>query len=611
MNTLPRNPCLLLAVLILAGLLGCEDSASVWVEDDQTVEDHAQPPPHIVHACTLPDEERFCAAGCEPYEECGDCGCQLNCGTNRDWGSIHLAELAQTNIALPPDFTLTQHEAASAATFSNEANTVFGFTLLTKAESENAEKESSLNLVAIAQAGNLPTVAFSQLFWVPDALWNELESIPDALRSTGVRARIVFSYGEGSPNPSPTAKDPAALRDALVSAISGQPFASSESSPDCSRLQVYWLAQLRPDGMLSTSAVLTCATNFDADEGLRFVFEDLFNNTLAPVLSLSSRCEELELPRYGHSKIDFLWVVDNSSAMANVQAHVAEAAAEFYQYLVDSGADARVGVTTTEAYGLIEGSPLGATLDHDELLDRQSGLRGLGFLSPSTPDTGALFEQYVTWDPGCEALDANGLPTGSKHANLCGSNAPDGLESGAFVLERTLADPRESYRLRPDSKRIIVWLSNRENQAVEGLTPTDPGWAPIIEGYVERYDALNVIGFAFVSQEPGVCAEDVNPNGQFGWSYAEVANATRGGVGNICRPFSLIDFFARNEYPIHRIMLTGLPIGPSIQVLINGEVIERSHTLGWNYDQAVNAIVFSGIDRELVSHLVVSYSTWE
>ncbi|OIP36926.1 MAG: hypothetical protein AUK47_14515 [Deltaproteobacteria bacterium CG2_30_63_29] len=610
----------LAALLLLAALLGCEDSANVWVEDDQTIDSatdesladlaDTQPPLDVAPTCSLSEPEKTCAASCAPHEECGDCGCQLNCGPPHDWGSVHPAEFAQTKVALPLGYTMTQQEAASAATFSKASDGVFGFTILTKAGSLNAEQENSLHLIAVAKAGNLPTVAFSQLFTTPDALWSALESLPDELRASGVRARIFFSYGEGM-NPGVPSKDPAALRDEIVSTISGQEVSTGESSLSCERVQASWLAQLRPDGMLSTSAVFTCAANFDADERLRFVFEDLFNNTVAPVLALGSHCEELGPFVFEHGKIDFLWVVDNSSAMASVQTEVAESAAAFYHSLADSGGDIRVAVTTTEAYGLIEGSPLTATLDHDELLDRQSGLRGLGFLSPSTPDSRAFFEQYVTWDQDCEALDANGLPAGPQHANLCGSDSPDGLESGALVLERILADPRESYRLRPDSLHVVVWVSNRESRAVAGLTPTDPGWAPIIEGYVERYDALNARGFAVISEESGVCGVDVNPYWHpSDWSYAEVAYASGGGVGNLCAPFSFTDNRIQNESPPLRAPLTGLPIGPSIQVLFDGEVVERSHTLGWNYDRATDAIVFPGIDLER-AHVVVSHSTWK
>jgi len=542
------------------------------------------------------------------------------------------AQFSGSNMAMPKGYTINQHQAAAAATFTNNADGSFGFIVKTDATSSNAEQENSQSLVKVAQAGNLPTVTFSKLFKTPEdpPLWDKLQFIPQDLRVTGVRAQIVFSYGAGSPNASSATKDPATLRDQIVSAISGQAVTTGESAAACDRIRVYWIAQLRGDNSLITSGILTCATNFDANEALQFAYEDLLSGTIvAPgnYNPVDFKCEDM-IPQSEAGKVDFLWVIDNSGSMADEQNNVAVTAQKFMQTLAASEVDWRLGVTTTESYGIAGGLPLGTPLDHDELLDQATGLRGVGFLTPTDVDATALFTQYVTFDQGCLKTDSNGTPIAPEDSNVCGFGWEEGLESGAVVLERTLIETRASHKLRADSKRIVIWVSDEEVQAVkldnkiDSIGSSDPRWPGIIGGYISRYKALSAIGFAIVgdvgNEFGGVCqglpaTGSAIVGAQYGQSYVEVANATEGAVGIICNDDlqDTIDAIIRvaiamaSEY-----QLVGYPISSSIRVAVDGHVIPRSHTSGWNYDVTTNSIVFFGVNITLESRISVAYLMW-
>jgi len=328
----------LVALVFLLG--GCDDSAKTSVSDTlEVAEDQADDEVlvDIVTTCKLPGAaeaqlvDGVCTVvscleglsdcrpeveGCETYtsDYCGSCG--VVCGPNKVCGVAGCepgpictrdlldsitptpAQFAATNLAMPQGFTITQHQAARAATFSNSAAAAYGFIVLSEAGGANPEKEFSDKLVAALVAGNVPIVNFSQLFTLPDAQWDRLESFPVELEVTGVRSQVTFAYGAGSPNESVSSKEPEVLRDELVSALSGQPVSTGESSASCEEIQAVWLTELRADNSLITAVLLTCAANLERkNEPLQFTFEDLLSGTtvVPPALRATDfHCDELE-----------------------------------------------------------------------------------------------------------------------------------------------------------------------------------------------------------------------------------------------------------------------------------------------------------------------------
>ena len=342
----------LVALVFLLG--GCDDSAKTSVSDTlEVAEDQADDEVlvDIVTTCKLPgaaeaqlvegvctvvscedgyfdcqpeeptcepSEEWNCGVGCESLSSTLNCGgCGVVCGPNQVCGvdgceatsvvctrdlldsvAPTPAQFAATNLAMPRGFTIMQHQAAAAATFSNSAAAAYGFIVLTEAGGANPQKEFSDKLVAALVAGNVPIVNFSQLFTLPDAQWDRLESFPVELEVTGVRSQVTFAYGAGSPNESVSSKEPAVLRDELVSALSGEPVSTGEFSASCEEIQAVWLTELRADNSLITAVLLTCAANLERkNEPLQFTFEDLLSGTtvVPPALRATDfHCDELE-----------------------------------------------------------------------------------------------------------------------------------------------------------------------------------------------------------------------------------------------------------------------------------------------------------------------------
>src|SRR5690606_8663805 len=206
----------------------------------------------------------------------------------------------------------------------------------------------------------------------------------------------------------------------------------------------------------------------------------------------------------------------------------------------------------TEAYGIDGGLPSGGDLAHDELLDTATGLRGVGFLSSTDQDAAWLFRQYVTFDSGCMKTD--GTPGGRliapPAANGCGFGFEEGLDSGLIVLERAQNETRPAYQLRPEARRIVVWVTDEEDQEVkldapffESVGPNDPRWQPLVDSWISRYQGLNAIGFAIAGDagtgNGGICQPLPNSGSaifgaQHGETYIAVANATGGASGSIC-----------------------------------------------------------------------------
>jgi len=124
------------------------------------------------------------------------------------------------------------------------------------------------------------------------------------------------------------------------------------------------------------------------------------------------------------SKIDILWVIDNSKSMIEEQQNLADNLASFFRFLDEGKVDYQIGVTTTDAVGnagRLVGSP--------------------AILTPSTP--GVL-----------EAFQANVRVGTSGRA----------LEQGLAAAEAALASPNQKF-LRPDAFLFVIFVSDENDHS--------------------------------------------------------------------------------------------------------------------------------------------------
>jgi hypothetical protein len=553
------------------------------------------------------------------------------------------AQFAFSTVALPEDYVLTQHSDAKAMTFTNANDKAYGLVIATVAGSSNPGLENSTNVLKVARGANgsigdaddnVPTISYSTEFTAPS---NSTTEYPLITPVNGVQVKAIFSYGPGEPNSNVNSRSPAELRDQIASSISGKTVSTSDTAEPCSKITAYWLAQLRTDPwtvdrpggtpQLVTTVILTCDENLSNAE-LGFLFSDVLSGTQTAPGNYSTdkkyadfKCQTMPAQASG-GEVDFLWVIDNSGSMADEQTSVANTASKFMDSLITAGVQWRIGVTTTETYLLWNDPP--DPIAHDKILDSPTGLRGAGFLRYDENDARQLFEQYVRFDQGCIKTDGSAPP----NSNVCGTGLEDGLASGYLVLDATTTDVRDSYKRRNSAKVVVVWVSDEEIQPVKlddptiPITPEDPRWQPIIDGYVAQYQRHEALGYAIVGdqlkEKGGICSQlDSSPSAiegaQYGQSYLQVASALDGGSGSICAPDlqPTIDAMIKEIIGVASVYeLDGYPIASSIRVAIDGEIKERSNTKGWDYDPKNNTITFYGTPFTEASTIVVSYLMW-
>lgn len=527
------------------------------------------------------------------------------------------AATANANLALPPEYVITPEVAAQGARFSSPAAGVFGYVVKTAGASTVAAGNGA-NIAKIVQGGNRPINEFAREFQT----WSNA----DLASRPAIRNQLLFDY----------AKDAAVLRDEVFSAVSGTTISSGESGGSCSAVVGWQMAELRSDGSLVTVGVFTCRSNFDNSPELQFLFTDVLGSTILAPGNFNPegfRCETLAGQPGG--KVDFLWVIDNSLSMGDEQQNVASTAAQFMDTLARSGVDWRVGVTTTESWVLsvdtqeVFGVSLDELIGHDELFDRCSGLRGQGFVAGN--DAISLFGQYVTTDANCIDGVQDGIaPAG---ANVCGIGAESGLQSAVTVINNTAAGvstcPAPNYRLRDDAEVVVVIVSDEEDFFFKEpiqvgrdtyWVPMDPNSPDRAQFTADTVDAFNGVGipiFSIVGDQGvssgGTCPDfDGLAGAEYGLGYIDVAAGTGGAFGSVCNNNlqNTIDAIVSAGIGVASgYVLSNAPITPSIRVAVNGQIVPRSRTNGWDYNADSNAIVFFRNLSELDT-VAVGYKIW-
>ena len=546
------------------------------------------------------------------------------------------AAQASSNLALADGFSLAyQEQGVPAMTFSNSSINFYGATVEITGNYNTAEQANALAIVATAlgfdnTAGtaddNLPTVSIQRSFALPSTAWKNVTLTVPAL--TGVRASIDFSNS--------ASKDLASLRDEIASALSGVAIDSNETGATCTTPRATWNAQLRNNSTLVVTFLLACAEDLDANPSHEFYQDDVYGGTIIAPNSYKPqlpRCEGMDVVMEG-GKADFLWVIDNSGSMADEQENVADTVTKFMETLQKTGVDWRIGVTTTEAYAIASEEPSWGKpnpASHDDEIDLVSGIR-TSFVTRAELDAADRFKEAVGEDLGCDRRDGQGNPVAPIDSNVCGNGYEDGLLSTLAVVEACLQETRPGHQIRQDALLAIIWVSDEENQSFketsdnQTLIPqSDPRWTATFNDIASRFDALqheNVRAYAIVGDaginNGGVCSElatDSIDGAQHGLSYTMMAERFDGATGSICN--------SDLQETIDRIMeqiigvaasypLSGYPIVPSIEVVVDEESVPRSKTSGWDYSADQNAIVFYGYASKFTenSQIGVSYLMW-
>ena len=513
-------------------------------------------------------------------------GAALIC-TGRGLRPIDVDGLAESGgLHLPEGFEVTEGEEPSVVLFESAGEGVFGFVVTLSETFADVEALHSTSLQRIQSDGFVREVT-ERAFTTWDG---------DEAKRT--KARIVGSAGF----------DLGGYRDGLAAALSGVAITSEVATRGCAE-PIVWQTSVLRGGSAQVVGVVACVDALTPR--LRGMLEDLTNTTgltRGTVDASRSGCEG-NFVLEPHD-VDLLWVIENSITMGEEQGAVAIAGVDAMAQLDAAGADWRMAVTTTEAYAL-DNSRLA-----DPPLDRSSGLRGEGFIASGTVDAPMQFRQYVTQGLDC-VPDSNG-------ALVCQNDNGKGLASAATVLDALGMDARPEHALREGAQLAIVLVSNSEDGAFRNPSTG----VPFPVGDVSREGALaqairplEGLGAqvcAIVGDEGandgGLCAGSRAAGGaQHGLGYIETGEAVAGLWGTVCSAVfdevvsSCIDGALAKA---SRIRLSEPAISASLQVAVNGVVLERDRTLGWAYDPIEQAVVVYGYAGLSGAEVTVSYRVW-
>jgi hypothetical protein len=310
-----------------------------------------------------------------------------------------------------------------------------------------------------------------------------------------------------------------------------------------------------------------------------------------PSLSLSSDSNEFYQDvesKALNSKIDILWVVDNSGSMDTSQVNVANNFQSFINDFQNKGYDYRIAVTTTEAYrALYGGSPSQFSKFRDGT--NATSHSGVFIIEPDTPD---LTNVFMT--------------------NILQGTSGSGNERAFQSITAALDEPLNAGFLRPDAFLSVVIVSDEDDFSADTqswITSYSDSRLHSVQRYVDYLDTVKDV-------QPGVqsysvsavaifdeaCRDELNLSWTgrlIGQRYGELVDATGGVKGSLCGDFaSTLATVAENVLTLAtQFYLTRVPIESSIVVKLNGVVVPKSEgnaNGGWKYLSETNSIQFTG-----------------
>ncbi len=360
------------------------------------------------------------------------------------------------------------------------------------------------------------------------------------------------------------------------------------------------------------------------------------------------QCESFKTQ--GYSKLDILWVVDNSGSMANHQAAVKNASAAIATVLGGLAVDWRMGLVTTAYYTTTGARDLkDFTTDlptftswFDQAPRRTASTAyavGDRVSSPTSTASQPSLNNYVCITAGTSA-------TGAGPSNNYGSDITDGTvhwrydpawigtsgtgtEEGFLSAQNALNShflpataagaPVLPDKLRAGAKLVVIVLTDTQEQS--GTTAAS---------YRTYFEGLGAIVNGIVCQVDG--ADGCSVSETKSQKYMDVVNAMGGVLGSIMD----FDANANTVTTLNAIILTAAgaaspytlaksPISASFKVAMAGPTygtcggattniadVPRSRTDGFDYYAPTNRITFNGACRPVQTNtdVAVSYRYW-
>jgi hypothetical protein len=297
-----------------------------------------------------------------------------------------------------------------------------------------------------------------------------------------------------------------------------------------------------------------------------------------------------------NSKIDILWVIDNSSSMTPLQTNLVGNFLSFISQFQTKGFDFHIAVTTTDAY------LSGAFWDDDP--SRSIFRDGL---SPNFTNVFDIMSSTLNLS-SVFVTNASQGDTGS------------GDERAFASIQAALSNSSNAGFLRPNSFFAVIILSDEDDfsdptrpeyswEYQGGIADhdySDPNLPPVSDmvsyldnltlstGPTRRYSVSSI---AVLDSNCLAIHQPQSASSVIGQRYMDLANSTNGVLGSICDASYANSLLAIQQQIIQlgtQFYLSRLPVVSTIVVEVNGQIVPMDPNNGWEYNSAANSIVFYG-----------------
>ncbi len=302
------------------------------------------------------------------------------------------------------------------------------------------------------------------------------------------------------------------------------------------------------------------------------------------------------------TKIDVLWVVDNSGSMASSQQNLANNFPSFIQQFTEKSFDFQMGVVTSDSYlALPLFTPYYNTVPRPSFYGGRPQAE-IGWLRDGTWNDPSGFRLMNMNTPNLQQVFV-------KNA-LQGINGR-GDERSLQSMRTSLESSGNAGFVRNNSFLAVVLVTDEDDFSHDGTQMYERYDRPLhtIDSYVSFLDGIT--GSAPAARRHSVNTISVNDqtclnsifNGaqKIGLRVGQLADATGGVKGNLCGDFANeLQLISKSIVELStQFYLTGDPVPESIRVFINGAEIPRASsnlagTGGFAYNATANSILFQG-----------------
>jgi len=304
------------------------------------------------------------------------------------------------------------------------------------------------------------------------------------------------------------------------------------------------------------------------------------------------------------TKIDVLWVIDNSGSMASSQKNLTDNFQSFISGFAQNGYDFQLAVTTTQAFlansiwtPFYNSRPTPSYYDGQsqatiaKFRDGVAGGQHSGYyvLTPSTPNLTNNFVINAT-----QGINGNGDERSfeSMETALTSSLNSGFVRGGAFLAVIILTDEDD----------FSNGTTRHQETYDSALTPISH-YTSFLNTLTGSTDKARHYSVSTISVPDQTCLNQINNGAQkIGTRVRQLADATGGIKGNICGDFAQeLTLISKEIVKLSSQFYLGnsKPIPESIKIWINGTSVPNVNSNpagdgGWHYNADANSIMFEG-----------------